>query len=145
MRFLTPTKKTRLAAWCATPCGKTRFLPRLAASIYQTGLLLRGDRRVLPQGVTHQPRVCAQHRHDLASKTAWCRVSWRRVCCLPKRWGIISLLNMQRLKRLPFLTNLWLSSSNLSGLNSSGSLKLHSFLWILPKLICKWKDHYDIG
>jgi hypothetical protein len=30
-RFLTPTKKTRLAAWCATPCGKMRFLPRLAA------------------------------------------------------------------------------------------------------------------
>jgi hypothetical protein len=30
---LTPSKKTRLAAWCATPCGKTRFLPRLAASI----------------------------------------------------------------------------------------------------------------
>jgi hypothetical protein len=24
-RFLTPTKKTRLVAWCATPCGKTRF------------------------------------------------------------------------------------------------------------------------
>jgi hypothetical protein len=32
-RFLMPTKKTRLAAWCATPCGKTRFLPRIAASI----------------------------------------------------------------------------------------------------------------
>jgi hypothetical protein len=32
-RFLTPTKKTHIAAWCATICGKTRFLPRLAASI----------------------------------------------------------------------------------------------------------------
>jgi hypothetical protein len=28
---------------------------------YQTGLILRGDRRILTQGVEHQPRVCAQH------------------------------------------------------------------------------------
>jgi hypothetical protein len=36
---------------------------------YQTGLILRGDRRVLPQGVAHQPRVCAaQHAATLGDK-----------------------------------------------------------------------------
>jgi hypothetical protein len=64
MRFLTPSKKTRLAAWSATPCGKTRFLPQA----YHTGLILRGNRCVLPQGVAHQPQVCAQHAARLGVK-----------------------------------------------------------------------------
>jgi hypothetical protein len=67
-RFLTPSNKTRRAAWCAmTPCGKTRFLPRLAASISNRSVL-RGNRRVLPQGVAHQPQVCAQHAARLGVK-----------------------------------------------------------------------------
>jgi hypothetical protein len=52
-RFLTPTKKTRLATWCANPCRKTHFL----LQAYQTGLILCGDRRILPQEVAHQQRV----------------------------------------------------------------------------------------
>jgi hypothetical protein len=67
--FLTPTKKMRLAAWCATPCGKTRrrFLPRLAASISNRfditcrspGLAARGSAPA---------RACAQHAARLGVK-----------------------------------------------------------------------------
>jgi hypothetical protein len=36
---------------------------------YQTGLTLRGNRHVLPQGVAaHQPQVCAQHAARLGVK-----------------------------------------------------------------------------
>jgi hypothetical protein len=65
-RFLTPTKKTRLAAWC-----ERRVFCRVLPQAYQTGLV--------PQGVAHQPRV--QHAARLGVKN---RLMLRElaVCCL---------------------------------------------------------------
>jgi hypothetical protein len=71
-----PTHAASNGFWCqlkkralppgVLPLRQDAFLPRLAASI-SNGLILRGDRRVLPQGVAQQPRVCAQHaaRHGV--------------------------------------------------------------------------------
>jgi hypothetical protein len=66
-RFLTPTKKTCLAAWCA-PLAARRVFCRVLPQAYQTGLMLRGDRRVLTQGVAQKPRVCTQHTARLGVK-----------------------------------------------------------------------------
>jgi hypothetical protein len=49
---LTPTKKT-LAAWCRfTPCGKTRFLPQLAASKSNRLDITRQSPRLAARGST---------------------------------------------------------------------------------------------
>jgi hypothetical protein len=48
-RLLTPTKKTRLAAWCAYPLRQDAFFCRVLPQAYQAGLILRGDRSVFPQ------------------------------------------------------------------------------------------------
>jgi hypothetical protein len=72
--------KMRLAVWCATPCGKMHFLPRLAASISNRFDIMRRWLRLAARGSTPATSVL-NTRQDLASKTAWCRVSWQRVCC----------------------------------------------------------------
>jgi hypothetical protein len=47
---------------------------------YQTNITQRSP-RLAARGST-PVRVCVDTWQDLASKTAWCRVSWRQVCCL---------------------------------------------------------------
>jgi hypothetical protein len=64
--FLMPTKKRCLATWCATHCcGKTHVFCCVLPQAYKIGLILRGDHRILPQGVAYQPRVRSTRQKPL--------------------------------------------------------------------------------
>jgi hypothetical protein len=62
------------------PLAARRVFCRVLPQAYQTGLILRGDRRVLPQGVAYQPRVCAQHAARLGVKNRLMPRELLRIC-----------------------------------------------------------------
>jgi hypothetical protein len=94
-RQLTPSsgfwrqlKKRVLPPPGVLPLATRRVFWRVLPQAYQTGLILRSDRHVLPHGVAHQPRVCAQHAARLGVNLV--TINYFQ-CNPPCYWPIVSL------------------------------------------------------